>query len=148
MWPMDLLFVYYPLGVGLKLLNEQDKDIFYYLYLLNNPSKIHIFLIFFSSYNSFSTAMPVGQFIGPKPFSSSFRSFSYSESYIYIFGLVYTTYVLYFREYSLMWFISQTSQIWLKILKKDKSYQLNKSVLFVYCVKLTFLRASWVDFFG
>nr|XP_022323918.1 uncharacterized protein LOC111124909 isoform X4 [Crassostrea virginica] len=28
-------------------------------------------------YNSFSTAMPVGQLIGPKPFSSSFRSFSF-----------------------------------------------------------------------
>lgn len=27
-----------------------------------------------------------------------------------------------------MGFISQTSQIWLKNLKKDKSYQLNKSV--------------------
>ncbi|XP_062577173.1 uncharacterized protein LOC134239045 [Saccostrea cucullata] len=28
-------------------------------------------------YNSFSSAMPVGQFIGPKPFSSSLRSFSF-----------------------------------------------------------------------
>ena len=33
----------------------------------------------FNSYNSFSPNMPVGQFIGPKPFSNTFKSFSFSK---------------------------------------------------------------------
>lgn len=37
------------------------------------------FFFYIFSYNSFSPSMPVGQFIGPKPFSNVFRSFSFSK---------------------------------------------------------------------